>query len=366
MDRAIALRSDLEVDLAVIGAGAAGLLMARAAAAQGRCLRLIVLEPRRLSPNPRLWLFPARPGHPLDSFVSLRLDRVRIHGLDRPLGEQRLDLVRARDVQNAALDRLTSLSAGALEEGVRIDSIEPSQGAIELNTSHGAVRASAVIDTRPGPLAAVPDGGWTQVSWFTRAPSAEIPPGFSISRADIDAGTVLMEQTLALPDGSALIEMVGLCPPGEDGGAVKRRLVERLAQLGASADETQLRRAVLPVCLTTPPGQSRDGLVHAPAGSGGLRFGAGRAALRLARWASHEAGRFARTGRIAPPALNSHAERRAAEALLARLKAGPEAAAAWINTALASPNADHVLRFLAGASPRPSADWPWRRKESDA
>jgi 2-polyprenyl-6-methoxyphenol hydroxylase-like FAD-dependent oxidoreductase len=64
MDQAVTLRSDLELDLAVIGAGAAGLMLASALVRQGQRLRLIVLEPRSLSPNPRLWVFPSQPGPP--------------------------------------------------------------------------------------------------------------------------------------------------------------------------------------------------------------------------------------------------------------------------------------------------------------
>lgn len=360
MDRALALRSDLQVDLAIIGAGAAGLMMAHEIAAQSRRLRLIVLEPRRISPNPRLWVFPARPGHALDRFVSLRLDRACIDGVDRELGLDRLDLVRASDVQDAALDRLASAGVGSVEQAVRIDRIDAGADGLRLGTSAGDVHASAVIDTRPGPLAAVPQGCWTQISWFVRAPSAPIAPGFSISRAKLEAGCVVMKQALALPDGSALIEAVGLCPPGEDGARVKQALTRHLAALGVDAAPSTLHRAVLPLIADAAPSKSRDGLVHSPAGMGGLRFGTGRAALRLARWAREEARRFARTGRLDAPPLSSKAERRAADSLIAKLEAEPETAADWINTALAQSDADGALRFLAASPPRQTALWPWR------
>ncbi len=366
MDRALALRSDLHVDLAIIGAGAAGLFMASEALAQARRLRVIVLEPRRIGPNPRQWVFPARPGHALERFVSQRLDRVCVNGLEQTLRADRLDLVQAVDVQSAALDRLTSDSAGALEEGVRIDQIETRDKGFRLNTSLGPIHAAALTDTRPGPLAAVPDGCWTQVSWFARVRSVDITPGFSISRARVEGGGVVMDQSLVLPDGAALIESTGLCRPGDDGAAVRARLLDRVDALGAQADPVALKRAVFPLAPTPPAPAGPNGVVHAPAGAGGLRFGAGRAALRLARWARSEASRFARTGRLARPPVTSRTERKAARMLTAKLEEGPDAAARWINSALAQPDPDGVLRFLAAAPPRAAGLFSRRRGDIDA
>lgn len=366
MDCALTVSSDLEVDLAIIGAGAAGLLMANEAAAQGRRLRLVVLEPRRIKPNPRLWMFPARPGHALERFVSQRLERVRVDGVDRPLRDDRLDLVRAADVQRAALDQLASAGVGAVEEGVRIDRVETHARGLSLTTSRGLIRALAIIDTRPGPLSEVPAGCWTQINWFAQAPFADIAPGLSISRAAVDGGRVFMEQTFALSDGSALIEISGLCPPDDDGAQVKARLVDRLAKLGLPAESAELRRAVLPLGMDVPKRPGGDRAIYAPAGSGGLRFGAGRAALRLARWARHEARQFARTGRLASPVIASPTERKTGRMLVAKLETGPDAAASWINEALAQREADDVLRFLAAAPPRTAGLWPWRRGGAEA
>jgi len=347
MDQAVTLRSDLEVDLAVIGAGTAGLMLASALAAQGRRLRLIVLEPRTLTPNPRLWLFPSRPGHALEGFVASRLDRVQMLGRDRALARARLDVVHARDVQTLALDQMSAAGRNLVEDQVRIDTVQPGAKGVVLSTSRGAVTARCAVDTRPGARGAVPKGGWTQIGWFAQVKAADIPPGFALSRADAVAGAVMLDQSLALRDGTSLVEAVGLCPPGDDGAAVKTRLLERLETMGVNPRSFIVRRAVLPLTIDKAP-RSLSTVVHAPAGAGGLRFGPGLAALRLAHWAQTSARRFAATGRLSAPPPPPPSQRAAAGQLLRQLEAGPEQAAAWLNQRLKTLPADAALRFLGG------------------
>jgi hypothetical protein len=347
MDQAVTLRSDLELDLAVIGAGTAGLMLASALVRQGQRLRLIVLEPRSLSSNSRLWVFPSQPGHALEPFVSSRQARVQLLGRERALKRARLDIVRAGDVQAFALDQLSATGRNLVETRVRIDEIQAAgQGAV-LTTSRGAIRARYVVDTRPGPMGAVPEGCWTQISWAAQVDAADIPPGFALARAETQGGCVMIDQSLALEDGTSQIETVGLCPPGEDGAAVKARLIERLEAMGADLQSLTLRRAVLPLNLDNPPA-SLGAVIHAPAGAGGLRFGPGLAALRSAEWAQMAARRFALTGRLPAPAAPRPARRAAAGRLIRQLEAGPDKAAAWLNQRLASLPAGAALRFLGG------------------
>lgn len=347
MDQAVTLRSDLELDLAVIGAGAAGLMLASALVRQGQRLRLIVLEPRSLSPNPRLWVFPSQPGHVLEPFVSARLARVQLLGRERALKRARLDIVRAGDVQAQALDQVSANGRNLVETKIRIDEVQTAGHAAVLTTSRGAISARCVVDTRPGPMGAVPEGCWTQISWSAQADAAGIPPGFALARAETQAGYVMMDQSLALKDGTSLVETVGLCPPGEDGAAVKARLIQRLEAMGLYPQSLSLRRAVLPLTVDSPPA-STGAVVQAPAGAGGLRFGPGLAALRSAEWAETAARRFAQTGRLPAPPGPPPARRAAAGQLIRQLEAGPDKAAAWLNQRLASLPAGAALRFLGG------------------
>lgn len=347
MDPAVTLRSDLEVDLAVIGAGAAGLLLAAALAAQGQRLRLIVLEPRDLAPNPRLWVFPAAPGHALERFVETRFDQVQLLGRVRELSRLRLDVVRAHEVQSFALDQLAAAGRHLVETQVRIDGMQTDANRLHLSTSRGPVSARWVVDTRPGALGAVPGGRWTQIGWFAQLDAADIAPGFALSRAEPVLGGVALDQSLALRDGTSLVEAVGLCPPGDDGASIKARLQARLAAMGANVEALTLRRAVLPL-VTTAGRPSSGALIHAPAGAGGLRFGPGLAALRLAQWSQSAARRIGVTGRMTAPPGAPRTARASGQVLVDRLHAGPHKASAWLNQKLDAEPADAALRLLGG------------------
>ncbi|MCP2671670.1 lycopene cyclase family protein [Maricaulaceae bacterium EIL42A08] len=347
MDQPVALGSDLEVDLAIIGAGAAGLMLAAALASRGRRLRLIVLEPRQLTPNPRLWVFPAQPRHALERFVLHRLDQVRILDRVRPLSRTRLDVVRAGDVQSAALDRLSAAGFNPVEEQVRIDGMLAVQSGAVVQTGRGTIHANCVVDTRPGAFGAVRDGLWTQIGWFAAIRSGAVPPGFALSRAHAVGRSVMLDQSLSLDDGTTLVEVVGLCPPGDDGQAVKVRLEQRLAGLGVDLETTKLIRAVLPLEFGIRA-NARGPIVHAPAGAGGLRFGPGLAALQLARWADVAAESFTQTGRLIAPPTAPRAQRMAAAQLIKRLQAGPDSTARWLNETVEALPAGAALRFLGG------------------
>ena len=97
------------------------------------------------------------------------------------------------------------------------------------------------------------------------------------------------------------------------------------------------------------PDMVRGAVLHARAGAGGLRFGPGIEAVRLARWSEAAASRFASGGRVSAPPGPRRSARAASRKLLRQLEAGPEPAALWLNEMLARLAPDAALRFLAGA-----------------
>ena len=337
----------LEADVVVIGAGSAGLAAAAALAHPARRLRLVVLEPRTITPNGRRWLIAAEPGHGLLDLADTRFDSIALAGRRATLPRARIHHVRAAAFQQRALERLADSPLTRIEERVRVGEITGTPGAVTLETGLGRLTARAVIDTRPGSSHGVAKDVWTQIAYSGRIDGVNALPGVSLSRPFPDRGGVGLDQIVVLPSGEALIEAVRFAPPGQKGTGVEARAAALAEPLGADPNTLRLQRSVLP--LTEPKAPARtDPAIAAGAGVGGLRFSVGTAAMRLSRWADGAAARFAETGRIsAPPPPPAQA--RAANALaLSRLQQGPEPAAAWLATVMEDAPPEAALRFLAG------------------
>lgn len=340
-------RPELDADAVVIGAGAAGLAVAGALAHPARRLRVMVLEPRAIRANPRRWLIAAEPGHTLTARADAVFDEVILCGRAHALPRLRIHHVRAGAVQQAMLERLRDHPLARVEEGVRIEGVTGKPGRTCVETSLGAIRARAVVDTRPGPAAHVAAGQWTQISYLARLESVDAAPQFSLSRPAADGQGVSLDQIVILPGGEALVEAVRFAPPGDQGAGVEGRASDLIKALGGDPDTTPRHRIVMP--LQEPKTAERASpAVIARAGVAGLRFSTGTAAVRLTRWAEAAATRFAETGRFpAPP--GPPAQARAARALaLSQLQQGPGSAAHWLASVMEDGAPEPALRFLAG------------------
>jgi hypothetical protein len=260
----------------------------------------------------------------------------------------RLFHVPAQRVQDAAMERLASTPDARLEERVRIDGVVNEGRSVRLETSLGVARARLLVDTRPARGGGVPAHAWTQIAWTALAADVDAAPGFTLSAAFCESGGVGFDQTLVLPGGEALVEAVRLSRPGDQGDGLEARLNARLQALGVDPAAVARRRFVAPIA-PGEPNTLRGAVLQARAGAGGLRFGPGVEAVRLARWADAAATRFSSGGRMTAPPGPGRSAHAAARKLLRQLDAGPEPAAQWLNALLARLSPDAGLRFLAGS-----------------
>lgn len=155
-----------EVDIAIVGAGAAGLSLARLLADPPSGARqhtaLVVETPSsRLRPPERTWCFWDRSPSELDAFAAASWPRIRVHGtsgrtIESDIAPLRYHMIRSTDYERkissrlAACDTVTRLAATA----TGIDD-HPGGAVVRCTTADGGTRdvsARWVLDTRPHPL----------------------------------------------------------------------------------------------------------------------------------------------------------------------------------------------------------------------
>jgi len=334
-----------DVDVVILGAGMAGLALARALSGPGRNFSVTVLEPRTLKPDARLWIFPAAPGHALARFATHETRDVTIAGRAARLQAGAIWTVPAADVQAAAVEALSASVLARFETGVRIDGVSAAARGAVVDCSLGPIRARQVVDTRPGADHAVGARDWTQIVLSARIEGADIPPRFELGAPIAQAGGLNLIQRHDPGGGVQLIEAVRYAPPGDDGAGLRAVLD---GALPAHKGQTP-RRTVLPL-LPPPARRAQAGaLVEARARAGGLRFAVGMEALRLTHWAQTSAQNLDDGRLIAPPPDPGTAARAPALTLARRLREGAGPAAVWLEQMLASLGPDAALAFLAGS-----------------
>lgn len=333
-----------DVDMVILGAGMAGLALARALTAPGRNLSVTVLEPRTLRPDTRLWIFPAPRGHALVRFAKHETRDVLLAGCNARLETGAIWTIPAADLQAAAVDALSASVRSRLETGVRIDGLSVSGRGALVECSLGPIRARQVVDTRAGPDHAVSAHDWTQIVLSARIEGPEGLSRFELGAPVAHAGGLNMVQRHALVGGVQLIEAVRYAPPGDDGACLASTLEDALTSAAARPPH----RTVLPL-LPPPARRVQAGvLISAPARAGGLRFAVGMEALRLTQWAQASAHVLSDGGLIAAPPDPGSAARAPALTLARRLRDGAGSAAVWMNAMLTSLEPDAAMAFLAG------------------
>lgn len=338
-------------DFVILGAGVSGLALGRALAGAGRRLRGLILEPRQIRPNPRHWVFPARPGHVLARFEAARLDRFEVQlasgaVLDRRLRRLAVVRVRAEDVQADALEALAAAPRISVLEGVCITAVEPGARLARVETDQGTFSARWVIDTRPRPDTETPAGAAVQASHYAAGP-VSVSEGDRL-RFTLTAGpeAELIQTVRARRMGQAEQVRFMIAPPAVSLPA--GRLAEVMDDLGLDADTVWRGLGVWPM---TPQYRARvrGRVLIAPADAYGLRFAPGMAALRLTGWAQAQAGRLSAGRDLTAPPGPSLPARLSARRIARWLRADPAGAAAGLERLLCQAPADTVLRTLSGA-----------------
>ncbi|WP_421856761.1 lycopene cyclase family protein [Oceanicaulis sp.] len=338
-------------DLVILGAGLSGLALAGAVARSGRRLRTLIIEPRRVAPNPRHWLFPAAPGHGLRRYESSRLTGFEVESptgavLHRPLNRMILARVSAQAVQDAALDAIAAEPRMRLEEGASVDQVQAKQTHVALETSEGQVRASWLVDTRPLEDVGMPAGRVVQLSRLMTAPR-EAGHEDRLCLKLMGSETPGLEQLSLSPDRIVHEQARFVLAPPPD--LPPQPNPETMLQWGGRPEAVRHAQGVWPLSYRASNRQ-RGRVVLAPADAYGLRFAPGMAALRLHDWAHAQARRLSYGLSLCappPPPLSARLSTARIEMMIRR---DPRQAAARLRALLYDAPADGVMRTLSGAA----------------
>ena len=355
-----------DVDLAILGGGAAGLGLARRLARAGTALRVVVIEPREEYTNDRSWGFWSDAEHDHSPLVAARWNawswqHDRSGSFAHRTPGTRYEMLRAADMAEHALAFINRSRTVELRRGVSAGEVVAlPDGGLSIRTDDGPFTARWVIDTRPRPADAllyqcfagseVRHGGRLDLHRLGMTIStAGLMTGMT-SDADgfgftyilpLDADTALVEWTRfsahPLPfshlaaERDARLADLNIAPA--DGGVVIRE------------EGGTLRMGRVETAPADPPG-----LVRAGASGGALRDATGYAFQRIERWAEQCAAALLRGEPPIPHPPEPWARRQMDRIFLQALRAHPERTPGYFAALARGVPAASLMRFLTDAA----------------
>lgn len=352
----------------VLGAGLAGLSLARALVRERRDARVVVVDRRTSWERDRTWCFWAVPGLPFAELATASWESWRTVGArgafaQRSARHRYLHLPADRFYE-AVLAELAVAPGVSIVPGTRVlDVHEDGRGGVVVETSAGTLDGAVAVDAMGGRgplLAGRPDGAVELRQRFlgleveTERPIFD--PGMATLmdfRVPAVPGAVRFAYVLPFSRTRALVEDTTLGPRGLHLAAADREDVVRGyldGILGAGAvREVRRESGSLPMTTHAFPAARSRRLVAAGQAAGAGRPSSGYAFARTQRHALALAGALA--AGAPPPRMVGEARHRALDALFLRaLARDPAAAPAWFEAMAARVPAGAFARFMSDAS----------------
>ena len=299
------MAAEHDVDLLIIGAGCAGLSLARGLARRKARLRTLIIDPRTDYEDDRTWCFWQRAHHPFRHLVSRSWGQWRFSAAGQSVTQLSCNGVqyhclRSIDFYNDAIEKIRASAAVELAGGVCAQSVQPRGPVAEAATSSGTVRARFVVDTRPPGLDS-----------FDSTPMQQVFAGAEVvtDRDVFDPGVVgLMDNmtadefgfrfTYVLPfaERHALVEETRFTDLPVTTDVLGNGLHRTLDALDASADVVRTESGRLPMAPIRTANTEYPNIATAGVGGGAVRPSTGYAFLRIQQWASDCADRLAGGG----------------------------------------------------------------------
>ncbi len=347
-------------EVAVVGAGCAGLSLAVGLLERFPSMRVTLFDPRTEFADDRSWCFFDFGDHGLDGVVSHRWERLRVRGPGSEVmidcGQRPYAHVRAGDFNRWALDRLDASGRAEVRLGESVERIEEDGACVRVVAADGvrASRFEMAFDGRPP----ASGGEWERsVSLVQAFVGHEV--AFDEDRVKTGAATLMdfrVDQSrglrfmYALPFDRrrALVESTFLVRPGEedavDAGAIASYCERVYGAAPARVERVERGRLPMTTAPLGPPSTERVWRIGTRAGVARASTGYAFDAIRRDTGRVMEALAAGR-GRPAPPrpwwltAMD--------RMLVSLLHHRPEVGPVLFERLLGSAPSDALIRFLS-------------------
>ncbi len=350
-----------DADIAIVGAGCAGLSLAVALAVAETGGRVLLLEPRREYTRDRTWCFWNTEPHPFEAAVSHSWSRWRVSDGTASAtrgGRYRYCHLPADAFYEAALARLAREPRVRLCRGVRVHSLRPAAGGrVCVETDRGGVTAGRVFDSRAPLGAPAPVFVQSFLGWHVRTDRACFDPETVELMQFLPSsvpGRIRFVYVLPFARDEALVEMTYLDDPALPEPACEAELE---AWLRAHAGGWEVlytgagtpggaggRGGGPPAPPPTLPGVTRIGIA-----GGRLKPSSGYGFLRIQRH-SRAIAQAVRASRPAPVAAERALYGRLDRIFLRALQAEPAQGPELFLRMFAGAGPDALVRFLSERS----------------
>ena len=346
------------IDLAILGAGCAGLSLAARLASGDGDLRVVLIDPRTEFADDRSWSFWQHDHHPLRSLVAHEWNGWTYADVAGRSATHRVpgmsyQYIRGVDFYRWALAEIARDDRIELRLGVAARELSPitladgSRG-VCVTTEVGEVLARRVVDTRPRRAPALLYQCFSGVEIEHGGALATEPDAVGLmTRMRSGADGLGFVYVLPLSPTRALVEWTRFSPvPLAENVVVAEREAELAAMGLAQARVVREEGGILPMGRVDAPTAEIEGVVLAGNAGGALRDASGYAFLRIQRWARACAAALARGEDPAPHPPEPWVRRQMDRIFLQAVRAHPDRTADYFMAMARGVAPRRLLRFL--------------------
>ena len=342
-------------DLAILGAGCAGLSLARELIRHGYSERAVIIEPRDTYSHDRTWCFWANAQHELSDLVTKRWSQWQLSTPRQAIRHTGAKLsyqqIRSDDFYHAHLAKTAHRSNIELLTGVTAGAMSDQDDRVEIETTAGAISARRVIDTRPRSPQHDQATIWQIFSGAeVETDEACFDPSVAglMEQMTSDESGLKFTYTLPMTAHTALIQTTRFALRKSAPDTLDREFERDLRT--AFKTKTKIRRrerGCLPMGQAPQSPHPSARVFRAGQAAGILRASSGYGFLRIQTWAESTAEELASGRRLLARPSGSPLERKMDAIFLAAMTRSPHAASDWFARIAEQLSGDEFGRFMS-------------------